>query len=143
MVRQISAWMVMGALVAGLTAPAFAQGTTPAAPATPAKPATPAAPAAKAPAADAMTKSVRGTLKSVAPGSLVVSTGRDKNQKDMTFALGPDTKYTKAGKPAALKDLVVNDAVKVDYTEAAGKLTAKDVMVRSRPAKGSEAKPKS
>ena len=97
----------------------------------------------KAPAMDAATKSVRGTLKSVAPGSLVVSTGRDKNQKDMTFALGPDTKYTKAGKPAELKDLVVNDAVKVDYTEAAGKFTAKDITVRSRPAKGSEAKPKS
>jgi hypothetical protein len=138
--------------------PAFAQGTTPAAPAAPAKPATPATPAAPAkpatpaapaakapaPAMDATTKSVRGTLKSVAPGSIVVSTGRDKmSLKDMTFAVGPDTKYTKAGKPAEFKDLVVNDAVKVDYTEAAGKMTAKDVMVRGRPVKGIEAKPKS
>jgi hypothetical protein len=140
--------MVMGALVAGLSGPAFAQGTTPAAPAkpatpaAPAKPATPAAPAATA--VDAATKSARGTVKSVAAGSLVVSTGRDQmNLKDMTFTVGPDTKYTKDGKPALLKDLIPNDRVAVEYTEAGGKMTAKSVTVRGRPAKGIEAKPKS
>jgi hypothetical protein len=140
MVRQIGAWMVMGTLIAGVSGAALAQGTTPAKPATPAKPTTPAAPAAAA----AATQAVRGTLKSLAAGSLVVSVGKDKaSAKDMTFVLAPDTKYTKDGKPVAAKDLAPNDPVRVQYVEAGGKLTATEVTSRTRPPRSNEAQPKS
>ncbi len=148
MIRQVSAWIVTGAMLAGLAVPAFAQTTAPAqtAPA----PAAPA-PAAKAPAktdaaktdatkADpkmAKTKSATGTVKTASADSVVVV---DKDKKEWTFAVAKDTKITKGGKAAEAKDLAANDPVRIQFTEADGKMMAKTVTVKA-PAKAAAKKP--
>lgn len=137
--RQTWRWMVVGAVVVGLTAPALAQ-----APATPAKPAAPAATATPAAPAAPAVKQVTGMVKTATADSVVVSTGKDKlSMKDMTFGLAADTKIMKDGKAITAKDLTDKDTVTVHYSEADGKMHAKSVAVRGKPAKAVPAKPKS
>ena len=124
MIRQISAWAITVALVAGMALPVLAQGTQ-------------TAPAAKAPAktdvpkpAVAKPKSATGTVKTASAESLVVL---DKDKKEWTFAVAKDTKIMKGGKAVEPKDLAEHDSVTIQFTEANGKMTAKTVTVK--PAK--------
>jgi len=133
MIRQISAWAITVALVAGMALPVLAQGTQ----TTPA-PAAPAAPAAKTPAktdatkaAVAKPKSATGTVKTASVESLVVL---DKDKKEWTFAVAKDTKIMKGGKAVEPKDLAENDPVTIQFTEADGKMTAKTVTVKAAKA---------
>ena len=135
MIRQISAWVIMVALVAGMALPVLAQGTQTAPAQTTPAPAAPAAPAAKAPAktdatktAAAKPKSAIGTVKTASAESLVVL---DKDKKEWTFAIAKDTKIMKGGKAVEPKDLAENDSVTVQYTGANGKMTAKTVTVKA------------
>lgn len=128
MVRQAATWVVMGAFVLGLAAPALAQGT--AAPAT-----TPAAPAAKPagtppakPTAVAKTKTVSGVVKTVAADNVVVTV----KGKDMTFTVGSDTVFKKAGKKVEAKDLAEKDSVTVQYADKDGKATATAVTIKPK-----------
>jgi Domain of unknown function (DUF5666) len=136
MIRQICAWVIMVAFVAGLAAPAFAQATgtqpAPAAPAPAAKPAAPAkTDATKGDAKMAKPKSATGTVKTASADSIVVV---DKDKKEWTFAVSKDTKITKGGKAVEARYLAANDSVTIQFTEANGKMMAKTVLVRAAKA---------
>jgi len=128
----------MGAMVVGLAAPAFPQGTPAPAPVAPAP-----APPAKTPAktdpmkSDAKvvkTKSATGAVKSASAESLtLVTKDKDKKEKEWAFVLDKDTKITKAGKAVGAKDLTDKDTATVAYTEADGKMMAKTVTVKAAP----------
>ena len=145
MIRQMTAWIVMGALVVGLAAPVFAQGTTQTAPAAPAAPAKPAAPAAGAPATGApaastkpkvATKSTRGMVKSASADGLMLV---DKKEKEWAFVLDKDTKIMKAKKAIEVKDITLKDSARVVYADADGKMVAKTVTIK--PPKAPAPKP--
>ena len=144
MIRQMTVWIVMGALVVGLAAPVFAQGTTQTAPAAPATPAKPAAPATGAPAASTKpkvaTKTTTGTVKSAsADGLMLVTMGKDKKEKEWAFVLDKDTKITKAKKAIEVKDITAKDSATVVYADADGKMVAKTVTIN--PPKAPAPKP--
>jgi hypothetical protein len=77
------------------------------------------------------TKTASGSVKTVAPDSLVVAGKEKGTEKEWTFALNATTKVKKAGKAAAAADLKEGDRVQVRYTEADGKATATAVTVSS------------
>jgi hypothetical protein len=156
MMTRALALVVMVAFLVGLAAPVLAQqqqapaASAPASSA-PASSAPAAAPAAKAPAKEAAkepakaevkkvtTKSANGMVKSASADSLVLVAGKDK--KEWTFALGKDTKITKAGKAAKVEDLAAEDDATVAYVEQDGKMHAKSVRVKAKAM--APAKPKS
>jgi hypothetical protein len=91
------------------------------------------------PATAADTKSVKGTVKSVAADSLTVT---DKDNKDWTFVIGTKTKVIASGgshKTAETKAMgkvpMITDEVKegakvsVKYWDAGGTMTAAEVKV--------------
>jgi len=125
--KRVMVWIGMLALLGGLAVPVRAQQTT--APAALAAPAAPAAPTAPAKHGTAKGLTAFGHVKSAASDSLVVLVG--KAQREETFVVDPTTKITKAGKPATVTDLSANDAVRVSYAEADGKMVAKTVTVRT------------
>ena len=73
----------------------------------------------------------RGTIKSVDKGAKTITLEGEKAQ---TFAIASDTKINKDGKPAALVDLVVGEAVggRARETED-GKWTAVTINAGKRP----------
>jgi hypothetical protein len=136
--RKAFVWLASAAVAAGLVGPVFAQGaSSPGSPAAPAQPAAPAtggatAPTLKPAAKKASVKSVTGTVKTVAPDSLVlVTASKDKSEKEWVFLLDRTTKIRKGGKAAGAKDLAEKDAATVSYKEADGKLHATSVTVRA------------
>jgi hypothetical protein len=129
--KRFSACFVTVTFLLALAAPALAQMATP-------------APGAKAPAPGKaemkkqVTKTAAGAVKSASADSLVLVAGKDK--KEWTFAVDKDTKITKGGKPAKVEEVAADDAATVTYVEQDGKMQAKTVAVKAKPA---VAKPKS
>jgi hypothetical protein len=67
---------------------------------------------------------VRGTVAQINGQSIVVQTS---GKATKTITVLADTKFEKAGKPAALADLKVGDRVVIDCPE--GKLTAEEIKI--------------
>jgi len=66
-----------------------------------------------------------GKVLSVGKSSITIDDDIDGD--DDMFQVTADTKITRNGKPAKLADIGIGDKVKVDATEAGGKLTAKSI----------------
>lgn len=102
----------------------------------------PASPSDKPAAASKAIRNVSGTVRSVAPETLVVE-GRDKG-KDVqwTFAVDPSTNIRKGGKSITTGDLKPGDAVQVRYVERDGKAMAEAILVSAPRKNVREANPK-
>jgi uncharacterized lipoprotein NlpE involved in copper resistance len=89
-------------------------------------------PADKKAATDEHFRPFRGTIKSVDKGGRTITLEGEKAQ---TFAIVPETKISKDGKPAAFADLVAGEMVGGRAKESAdGKWTAVTVNAGKRPA---------
>jgi hypothetical protein len=142
MIRQLTVAIVATAFVASLAGPVLAQGA----------PSTGTTPPAAAPSTGtggttpksstmAKTKQATGAVKSAAPDNLMlVTTDKNKVEKEWTFVLDKDTKLTKGGKAIETTDIAAKDTATVAYTESDGKMVAKTVKIKA--AKAAAAKPK-
>jgi hypothetical protein len=129
--KRIPTALLSGLFVLGLVGVGWAQQAP--APGQPQKPVTEKAPAAK-PAAKL--QQVTGSVKSASEESLVLEVPqKDKATKEYTFMLDPKAKLSKARKTIAVKDVQPGDSATVSFTESDGKLVAKAVTVRAKPAK--------
>ena len=130
--KRIPTALLSGLFILGLVSVGWAQQAP--APGQPQKPVTEKAPAAKPPAAKL--QQVTGSVKSAAEESLVLEVPqKDKSTKEYTFTFDPRAKLSKAGKTIVAKDVQPGDSATVSFTESEGKLVAKAVTVRAKPAK--------